>query len=159
MNMTPVIPAQPGFFWLTAYLLDQAENDFAVRVPVVAWRVEEDGAHPVLPATADIDVNSADDRLWSALLLPHGQILEPILKDPWEPRLDNVDQWLAEIRKYREWEASQPAKASSAQPSRLLRPRISAGGHGGGGWRAARRGKRGLRAALASKDKTPSTTR
>jgi hypothetical protein len=116
MNMTPVIPAQPGFFWLTAYLLDQAENDFAVRVPVVAWRVEEDGAHPVLPATADIDVNSADDRLWSALLLPHGQILEPILKDPWEPRLDNVDQWLAEIRKYREWEASQPAKASSAQP-------------------------------------------
>jgi hypothetical protein len=114
-NMTTVIPAQPGFFWLTAFLSDQAENDFVVSVPVVAWRVEEDedGAHPVLPATANTLVKSADDRLWSALLLPDGQISEPILKGPWEQRFDNVDQWLAEARGYREWKA---AKASSAQP-------------------------------------------
>jgi hypothetical protein len=119
MNMTTVIPAQPGFFWLTAFIMDQAENDFAVSVPVVAWRVGEDGggADPVLPAIADGGwrptggPHSTDDRIWSALLLPDGQILEPILKAPAEPRFDNIDQWLAKVRSHLEWRASHPVTA------------------------------------------------
>jgi hypothetical protein len=122
MNMTTVIPAQSGFFWLTAYFpyLDQAENDFAVRVPVVAWRVEEDGAYPVLPHAADDYFKSGDDRLWSALLVPDGQILDRILQDTWEPRFDNIDQWLAAIRSHLEWKASHPVTAPDAanQPRR-----------------------------------------
>lgn len=76
------VTAESGFYWLTLIHRDvMCDNrDLIARMPVVAWRIDSAGAHPVLPDTRghsyDTRPRAREPALDAgALLCPDGAVL------------------------------------------------------------------------------------
>lgn len=101
----PLVPAHPGFYLLGAYALDDPEEIWIDKSPVVAWRVDGEYAEAV---TTD-DQAHGDNLLLQGVLTPDGEVVAPF-----DATWGSVEGWKKEakerLEKYRE---RQQAKAKA----------------------------------------------
>jgi hypothetical protein len=89
--LLPIVAAVPGYVHLRYYDGSVEEGGpVVVRMPVVAWRIAEDRALPVLTEERTED----SVCIGEAVLQPDGQVVEP-----YEGRYPNEEVWRAEMEK------------------------------------------------------------
>jgi hypothetical protein len=86
----PVVPAQPGYTVLR-YYLGGGDDDVVHRMPVVAWRIDRDGA---LPVTPDYDGEASGNLVGTGLLMPDGHVFD---REGETTFVDEAD-WRAQMR-------------------------------------------------------------
>jgi hypothetical protein len=88
----PVVPALPGCTVLRYYLCGGDDDMLVHRMPVVAWRIDRDGALPVTP-DYDYDREASGNLVGTGLLMPDGRVFDR----EGETTFVDETQWRAEM--------------------------------------------------------------
>jgi hypothetical protein len=91
--LLPVVAAQPGFTELR-FFANEEGSPWVERLPIVAWRVDEEMA---LPVTPDNDASDDLSYVGNGILLPDGTVLQPFIQ-----KFPNEDEWTEAMIKLHE---------------------------------------------------------